>query len=160
MTDPYDKVFDDYLNHVMQAKQPKQQNTKPNDFVDVNYNRFQTNQVLNSRPSPTTCTIKPGATFYRPLATSGWPTSFPCVKESGITPPVSQDFEYRGETKVYKVGKDAIDFSKIDPNSPNLITLIEVKANFVGVILVNKSDILEIKNNNSNMQSTKTILRG
>jgi hypothetical protein len=162
-TNMSDDIFDKLFARLEQQKQAQNTSiTKGDGFQDVNMGRVATHHYMQQQrgPAPTVCTLKPGAIFYRPLNVQGWPAKYPICREGGIVPNNAQQFEYKGEIKAYKVDQNAVDFSKMDESSPNLMTLIEVKSNFVGSILVPASAIAEISKGGQVINAGKQILKG
>lgn len=147
-----DDILDNLINQINQTS-PKQNS---DGFQDISYGRVLDKQMTKPN-SPTMCYLKPGGIYYKPLNAQGWPVRFPICREGGSIPNNGQEFEYRGERKACVVGQEAIDFSKINESSPNVLDLVEVKANFVGTIFVEKGSIAEIINGSNN---EKGILLG
>jgi len=140
-------IFDKLSMKLQQVMQQKN-NTG---YQDVNTKQYQTNKYIQQgfqqNSNIITCTISPGATYYRPLKTNGWPAKYTMCRAEGTVPANIQEFEYKGEVKVYCVegNNEVIDFSRINENNANVMTLVEVSAPFVGSIFVQRNKVNEIR---------------
>jgi hypothetical protein len=156
-------MFDDLINKLKQQRAQNTTTKAPSDgFQDVNTNMLASRQamMIGGRTSATTCRLVSGETFYRSLKVGGWPSKFPLCRVGGTVPQNSPEFEYKRELRVMLVeGNDSIDFSKLDENSANLVTMVEVSTPMQGSILVPKHAIVDVKMGGTDGNG-KQVLRG
>jgi hypothetical protein len=99
-------------------------------------------------PPPTqVVTIREGALYWRPVAAESYGTTMPMVRSCGpFVGASSKTFELRSEVHCYCIDNmKVVDLSRVDQGQ--MLNLIEVRAPFIGTVLVRKEDVITPGNN-------------
>lgn len=100
---------------------------------------------MNARgrgPQVQTVFIREGARMYRSVEAQGFGNTMPLVRFAGPAHDMTgKEFEMRGTTNCYVIDNmEVVDLSKIDDSK--MVQLVEVKAPWVGTLLVEASAII------------------
>lgn len=98
-------------------------------------------------PQTQTVIIKPGTVYYKAVEASGFGNTMPLVRKCGPYHDngANREFEMMQECKCYIIDNlNAVDLSNIDPK--RLVQLVQVRAPFVGTILVERGAIAGASN--------------
>lgn len=87
--------------------------------------------------------LREGAIYYKKVDAEGFGTTMPMVRSCGPTVGVvGKDFEMRQECHCYLIDNlQVVDLGNINPQK--MLRLVEVRAPFVGTILVERSAVLD-----------------
>lgn len=93
-------------------------------------------------PQVQTVLLRPGTKYYKAVQADSFGTTMPLVRNCGVySENVQREFEMRQECRCYCIDNlEAVDLSNPDPQ--RMIELVELRAPFVGTILVEKRAIL------------------
>lgn len=100
---------------------------------------------MNARgrgPQVQTVFLREGARVYRSVEAQGFGNTMPLVRYAGPAHDMSgKEFEMRGTTNCYVIdGMEVVDLSQVDDSK--MVQLVEVKAPWVGTLLVEKNAII------------------
>jgi hypothetical protein len=125
--------------HVTQDKQRAQQPSTGWIDVDPLTAMYTNADGMASRgmgPQVQTVTLREGAAYYRPVQADNFGSSVPMVRSCGSFNGVKgREFEMRSECQCYLIDNlEVVDLSQINPQ--RMLRLIEIRAPFIGTILV------------------------
>jgi hypothetical protein len=86
--------------------------------------------------------VRPGAKYYKAVQADSFGTTMPLVRMCGAyNENVTREFEMLSECRCYVIDNlQQVDLSKMEPG--RMVELVQVRAPFVGTILVEKSSIV------------------
>jgi len=96
--------------------------------------------------------LREGAIYYRAIQADGFGTTMPMVRNCGpVVGVVGKEFELRGETSCYLIDNmDVVDLANINPQK--MLSLVEIRAPFLGTLLVEKNSIITPRPPNAGRQ--------
>lgn len=98
-------------------------------------------------PQVQTVMLKPGTVYYKAVDASGFGNTMPLVRKCGpyYENGVNREFEMMQECRCYVIDNlNTVDLSNIDPK--RLVQLVQVRAPFVGTILVERGAVISPSN--------------
>lgn len=100
--------------------------------------------------------LREGARYFRQVQSEAYGVSIPLLRSMGqITNVTGREFELRGPSRGYVIdGLNVIDAGKMNESPERFVSLIKVRAPFVGDIFVESSAVIESFN------GQRSILRG
>jgi hypothetical protein len=161
MSDDWEaKYWQQRMNQIQQQQQPKQQphyepahiaqqKMKPNnggwndvDPITAIYSNMDGLASRGMGPQTQTVLVKPGTVYYKAIQAEGFGTTMPLVRNCG---PYSdgnmREFEMLSECRCYVIDNlPAVDLSNLEPT--RLKQLVQVRAPFIGTILIERSAII------------------
>lgn len=100
--------------------------------------------------------LREGARYFRQVQSEAYGVSIPLLRSMGqITNVSGREFELRGPSRGYVIdGLNVIDAGKMNESPERFVSLIKVRAPFIGDIFVESSAVIESFGNQ------RTLLRG
>jgi hypothetical protein len=100
--------------------------------------------------------LREGARYFRQVQSEAYGVSIPLLRSMGqITNATGREFELRGPSRGYIIdGLNVIDAGKMNESPERFVSLMKVRAPFIGDIFVESSAVIESFNGG------RTILRG
>lgn len=107
-------------------------------------------------PNAKVVMIREGARYYRQIQMEAFGVSIPLLRTMGqMANAQGRQFEVRGQSRGYIVdGLSVIDAGKMNESPERFISLVKIRAPFVGDIFVESSSLIEVGGNQ------QTILKG
>lgn len=92
--------------------------------------------------------LRPGVKYYKSVQSNSFGSTMPLVKDCGVYNESNQkEFEMKNTCKCYIIDNlNTVDLSNLDPN--RLVELVELRAPWIGSILVEKRYIIQARTNN------------
>lgn len=90
--------------------------------------------------------LREGATYYKQIQGDGFGSAVPLVRSmGGLSNVTGKEFVFMGDYRGYCIDNlNQVDMSKVNENPDRMLSLVRVRAPFVGDILVPRTAIIEV----------------